>query len=76
MIVIVKHVYARNDCWFNVEDRLGANEYLAENEFTAADIMILFPSETIRAYLKGIGARRGYQRAMKKGDPEFTPLLD
>ncbi|CAF1664307.1 unnamed protein product [Adineta ricciae] len=62
------------DC--DLEDRLGANEYLAENEFTAADIMILFPSETIRAYLKGIGARRGYQRAMKKGDPEFTPLLD
>ncbi|CAF1329470.1 unnamed protein product [Rotaria sordida] len=72
------------------ERRLGTNDYFAENEFTSADIMMVFPLTTmrafspfdltsypnIRAYLKRIGARPGYQRAMKKGDPDFIPLLD
>ncbi|CAF4216955.1 unnamed protein product [Rotaria sordida] len=72
------------------EKRLGTNDYFAGNEFTAADIMMVFPLTTmrafspfdltsypnIRAYSKRIGAHLGYQRAMKKGDPDFTPLLD
>ncbi len=65
-------------------------DYFAGNEFTAADMMMLFPLTTmrvftpfdltpypnIRAYLKRIGERPSYQRAMNKGDPDLTPLLD
>ncbi len=72
-----------------VEKRLGAVPYLAGNEFTAADIMSVFslttmrffmpvdlaPYPSIRGYLQRIGARPAYQRAMKKGDPELTPML-
>jgi glutathione S-transferase len=59
------------------------------HEFTAADIMMLFPLSTmqafvqrdlspllhIRAYLKRIGERPAYQRAMAKGDPGMSPVL-
>jgi len=72
-----------------LEERLAQNEYLAGNEFTAADIMTVFslttmrlfhpvdltPYPNIRAYLQRIGARPAYQRAMAKGDPDLTPLL-
>ncbi len=72
-----------------VDARLGAVDYLAGREFTAADIMTVFSLTTMRsffpldltpypntaAYLKRIGAREAYRRAMKKGDPEFTPVL-
>ncbi|UJR17674.1 hypothetical protein I4U23_004571 [Adineta vaga] len=73
-----------------VEKHLSTNDYFAGTEFTAADIMMFFPLTTmraftpfdlssypnIRAYLKRVGARPAYQRAMKKGDPDFTPLLN
>jgi glutathione S-transferase len=66
-----------------VEDRLGKVPYFAGKEFTAADIMMLFAMTTmrafaprdlarypnVRAYLKRIGERPAYQRAMAKGDP-------
>jgi glutathione S-transferase len=72
-----------------VEGRLADVPYFAGNEFTAADIMMLFPLSTmrafkrrdlshlphIRAYLKRIGERPAYQRAMTKGDPGMAPLL-
>jgi glutathione S-transferase len=72
-----------------VESRLGKVPYFAGNEFTAADIMMLFPLSTMRAfskrdlsrlphlrtYLKRIGERPGYQRAMAKGDPGMSPML-
>jgi glutathione S-transferase len=72
-----------------VEARFGAANYLAGAEFTAADIMAVFSLTTMRsffpldltpypktlAYLERIGQREAYQRAMKKGDPEFTPVL-
>jgi glutathione S-transferase len=72
-----------------VEKRLGAVPYFAGNEFTAADIMSVFSLTTMRffmpvdlapypnilRYLQRIGARPAYQRAMKKGDPEMTPML-
>lgn len=72
-----------------VESRLGEADYLAGHEFTAADIMIVFtlttmriflpldlgPYPHIRAYLRRIGEREAYQRAMRKGDPDMTPLL-
>jgi glutathione S-transferase len=72
-----------------VESRLGVVPYFAGKEFTAADIMMLFPLTTMRAfaprdlspfphvgaYLKRIGGRPAYQRAMSKGDPGMTPML-
>jgi glutathione S-transferase len=33
-------------------------------------------SPNLRAYLKRIGERPGYQRAMKRGDPEMKPELE
>jgi len=72
-----------------VEIRLGAVNYLAGPEFTAADIMAVFSLTTMRsffpldltsypgtlAYLARIGEREAYRRAMKKGDPELVPVL-
>ena len=73
-----------------VDSRLGVSDYLAGDELTAADIMSVFPLTTmrlfapldfsghpnIRAWLKRIGARPAYQRAMEKGDPGMELLLD
>ena len=73
-----------------VEDRLQACAYLAGAEFTAADIMSVFslttmrrflpidlgPRPNIRAWLRRIGARPAYQRAMGKADPGSVPMLD
>ncbi len=73
-----------------VEDRLGKARYFAGSEFTAADIIMLFPLTTMRlfvprdisgmpnllAYLKRIGERPAYRRAAKKGDPDLPPKLD
>jgi glutathione S-transferase len=70
--------------------RLGDADYLAGSELTTADIMIVFSLTTMRtfasyelkpysrilAYLRRIGAREAYQRAMRKGDPGMTPMLD
>jgi glutathione S-transferase len=72
------------------EERLGKVPYFAGPEFTVADIMMVFPlatmraatkrslndSPNLRAYLKRIGERPAYQRAMKKGDPEMKPALE
>jgi glutathione S-transferase len=72
------------------EERLGKVPYFAGPEFSAADIMMVFPLSTmrgatgrslgawpnVRAYLKRIGERPAYQRAMRKGDPEMKPALD
>jgi glutathione S-transferase len=73
-----------------IEARLAQHDYLAGNEFTAADIMSVFSLSTmrlfypldlapypgIRTYLQRIGARPAYQRAMNKGDPDLKPLLE
>lgn len=72
-----------------LETRLGGVDYLAGSEFTAADIMIVFSLSTMRtfmpldlapyphilAYLRRIGHRPAYQRAMHKGDPDLVPML-
>jgi glutathione S-transferase len=72
-----------------VEKRLGEANYFAGNEFTAADIIMVFSLTTMRAfvpheltafpdtraYLKRIGERPAYQRAMAKGDPDMKPML-
>jgi glutathione S-transferase len=75
--------------WQMVEQRLGEVPYFAGADFTAADIIMLFPLTTMRvfaprdisgnpnvlAYLQRIGARPAYRRAMQKGDPTLKPLL-
>jgi glutathione S-transferase len=83
---------ARERCertWQMVESRLGEVPYFAGREFTAADIIMMFPLTTMRvfaprdisgyphvlAYLQRIGARPAYRQAMQKGDPQLTPLL-
>jgi len=72
-----------------VEARLGKAAYFAGSEITTADIMIVFSLTTMRlflpldlapypailAYLQRIGRRDAYRRAMRKGDPDLTPLL-
>jgi len=73
-----------------VEARTREAEYLAGPDFTTADIMMGFSLTTMRyfqpydlkrcpniiAYLARIGARPAYRRAMEKGDPGMTLLLD
>lgn len=75
--------------WDLVEQRLGQAPYFAGDAFTAADIIMVFPLTTmrafaqrdlaaypnIRAYLQRIGERPAYRRAMAKGDPDMTPML-
>jgi glutathione S-transferase len=72
-----------------VEKRLGEAKYFAGADLTAADIMMVFPLTTmrafaprdlsafpnIRAYLQRIGERPAYRQAMAKGDPGMTPML-
>jgi glutathione S-transferase len=80
----------RMDNAFNlVEARTGSATYLAGDEFTAADIMMVFSLTTmryflpydlgrlpnIRGYLARIGGREAYRRAMTKGDPGMELLL-
>jgi glutathione S-transferase len=82
---------ARLDAGYRmIEERLSAAPYFAGAGFTAADIMMVFPLTTmrvftgrtldatphLRAYLKRIGERPAYRRAMHKGDPEMTPHLE
>jgi glutathione S-transferase len=87
---IVRALRARGDSAYEmVENRLGNAAYFSGKSFSAADIIMLFPLTTMRAfvprdpspypntraYLKRIGQRPAYARAMKKGDPNMTPLL-
>lgn len=81
---------ARGDNAFHMlETRLGEVPYLAGDEFTAADIINLFPLTTgrlfvprdlspypnIRAYLQRIGERPAFRAAMAKADPELPLML-
>ncbi len=79
----------RARAYAQIEQRLGETIYFAGDEFTAADIMMLFPLTTgrmfvprdlapfpnIRAYLQRIGARPAFQTAMAKADPDLAPML-
>jgi glutathione S-transferase len=82
---VLRDLQARLDRALQFTDaRLGAADYLGGDELTAADIMMVFSLTTMRsftaydldpyphitAYLRRIGARAAYQRAMKKADPE------
>lgn len=89
-VPVLKSLLARKDSAFAlIEKRLGEAPYFAGEEFTAADIIMLFPLTTmrsfcavslddfpnLRAYLKRIGERPAYQRAMARGDPGMAPNL-
>jgi len=78
-----------NRAYALIENRLGKAQFLAGDQFTAADIMMMFPLTTMRAfvprelknypnirnYLQRVAARPAYQRAMNKADPDFKPPL-
>jgi glutathione S-transferase len=73
-----------------IEARLGEVPYLAGQDFTAADLINFFPLTTmrafvpkdlsaypnIRAYLKRIGDRPAYRKAMELGDPNLPLNLE
>jgi glutathione S-transferase len=72
-----------------LDARLGTVPYLAGAEFTAADIITLFPLSTMRmftprdmspypnilSYLGRIAGRPAYRAAMAKADPGFNPPM-
>lgn len=72
-----------------LDERVAANEWLAGKEFTLADIMLVFSLSTMRyfatysladypnivRYLGRISKRDGYQKAMKKSDPDMVLAL-
>ena len=78
------------NAWEQIERRLGEADYFGGSQLTTADIMMVFQLTTSRAfngmtidhlpnlqaYLKRIGARDAYQRAMEKCEPGFEPKLD
>lgn len=73
-----------------MDDWLRDNKWLAGEDFTAADIMSVYPLTTQRyfgpnvslgaypnilRYLKDVSERPGYKRAMEKGDPDMKLLV-
>jgi glutathione S-transferase len=88
---VLQSLMSRSDRGYTlVEKRLGEAEWFAGPELTAADVMMVFTLTTmrmfeardlsayphIRRYLKRVGERPAYRRAMAKGDPGMTPLLE
>jgi glutathione S-transferase len=82
---------SRSDIAFGlVERRLGEATWFAGEEFTAADIMMVYPltgarahadrdiskSPNLLAYLKRVAERPGYRAAMAKAEPDSPPNLD
>jgi glutathione S-transferase len=72
-----------------MEAHLAKNTWFAGDEFSAADVIMVFPLTTMRmfaprdlapypnilAYLQRVGARPAFQRAMAKADPDLPPML-
>jgi glutathione S-transferase len=88
---VAKAMMSRLDKAYELsENRLSVVPYFGGTRFTVADIMMGYPltrSRTflprdlspypgIRAFLKRIGERPAFKRAMAKGDPDMPPLLD
>jgi glutathione S-transferase len=88
---IIRKLYLREDLAYNmVEVRLARFPYLAGSAFTLADIMNFFPMTTfrhfgprdlsaypnIRAYLRRVGDRPAYRRAMDACEPGLALHLD
>jgi len=76
--------------WSMVEARLGEKPFFGGANLTTADIMMVYCLTTsrafrglsidaypnLKAYLKRIGQRPAYQRAMAKAEPGMTPMLE
>ena len=72
-----------------MDARLGESKWLAGDELTAADVMVVWsltsqryfaplslaPHKNILRFLQDVGDRDAYRRAMEKGDPEMALLL-
>jgi len=86
----LQRLRARSDRAFAmIEKTLAERDYFAGSTLTTADIIMVFPLTTmrhfvprdltpypsLRAYLKRIGTRPAYKRAMTKAEPELAPLL-
>jgi glutathione S-transferase len=75
--------------WAMAEDRLGQAAFFGGRALTTADIMMVYCLTTSRAfrgtklegfpnilaYLRRIGERPAYQRAMAKAEPGMAPML-
>ncbi|MDP3175200.1 MAG: glutathione S-transferase family protein [Phenylobacterium sp.] len=74
--------------WTMIEGRLGEAQFFGGRNLTTADIMMVFNLTTgrafsgatiedypnVKAYVKRIGARPAYQRAMAKAEPDGVSL--
>ena len=75
--------------WEMIETRLGQTPFFGGANLTTADIMMGYclttsrafrgtsidPFPNLKAYLKRIGERPAYQRAMAKAEPGMPPML-
>jgi len=75
--------------WSMVENRLGEAPFFGGRNLTTADIMMVYclttsrafrgtsiePYPNLRAYLRRIGGRPAYQRAMANAEPGMAPML-
>jgi glutathione S-transferase len=75
--------------WTMIEIRLGEAPFFGGRNLTTADIMMVYCLTTgrafrgtsideypnLKAYLKRIGERPAYKRAMHKAEPGMTPML-
>jgi glutathione S-transferase len=88
---VIQSLVQRTDRAYDmIEQHLGHHPYFAGPQFSAADILMLFPLSTmrafvprnlagypnLRAYLKRIGERPAFQAAARKADPNFKPILE
>ncbi len=78
-----------NRGWAMIEQRLGEAPFFGGRNLTTADIMMVYCLTTSRAfrgtsldaypnvlaYLKRIGERPAYKRAMEKAEPGMAPML-
>jgi len=75
--------------WAMVEKRLGETPFFGGRNLTTADIMMVYclttsrafrgtsidPYPNLKSYLRRIGERAAYRRAMAKAEPDMTPML-
>lgn len=102
-VMVLKHAHVNPEEWhaqrhFNqltkflnfMDNHLETNQWLVGDQFTAADIMNVFPLTTMRtfsgedisaypnilAWLKRATERDGYKKSRAKGDPELPLMID
>ncbi|KAH7027921.1 glutathione S-transferase [Microdochium trichocladiopsis] len=84
--IVQRFTAKQNELLAFIDKRLSQAQYLAGDELTAADIMAVVSLTSMRcynqyslagydnilAYLQRVAAREGYQRALKKSDPDLN----